>query len=196
MSKNTWSILSERTRKRYYTQTNLMKRPIWNKKNIDTYLGEPDLIQKYEKVEGHANLKLYLKSRVEEVESQKWFQELLIKREKRNTCLKFVRSMSVRIKLLNSQVKLYVYACKHFNETATDKIVTLSDNISFLNKITVDALIDTSTFHKEDLDKLKEFVDTEDQYDVYLDVRTLEQIEIVYPFLKEECKTRMGDLFN
>ena len=199
----------------HITLTTLEKSRGWTKKMINEYLGEPDKLVPNPYYRSSPPMKLYQLSRVIEVESQDWFKSLLeskqksrekrqaaallVAQRKREELLDHINKLKVKIVYIKTLKKLYAYGCKHYNQLQEYRgkysYASTSDDVDFLNRITVNALRHSSSCYDEELDSLFGKVGKEMGY-IHLKNKTLDEIAKMYPFLKEECDRQRVNSHN
>ena len=180
---------------KYISKSEIVKKRGWYKWAIPQFLGEPDLIIKAPN--SRSDIKKYLVSRVDEVESQEWFHSTYIQTNKTQEIRmiqRVVNALSVEILHIKSKESMHIFACRWYNRGSTSSnIVSLDSNESYLNEISVDVLLETATYNTDELINLENLVGF-DESDLYITSRTLDEIAKLHPFLRDECNKRRVEI--
>lgn len=187
----------------YFSVTELKERG-WTSGLISKFLSAPDATKANPYYKSAAQMKFYLKDRVQQIEVSSTFMEAKTKTENRrksaskatqtkiDKTLKLAKEFDTDVNILSKQ-ELVELACQHYNHRSFERnkdwhAAPDSDEI-FLNRICVNYLRHD---HSEYEYSLGQLYGKTGKYMAYKLVKnnTLENIATSYPWLADECKSQ------
>lgn len=196
-------VIAGREGKMFFCKTELTKRG-WTNGLISTFLAVPDQTKPNPHYKKAAPMKLYLKTRVKQIEASETFKKAKAKAEKRTTAatkavktktlktLQFAEELDKTVAILSRQ-DLMESACQHYNNRALERNkdwwATPDSDEQFLNRICVNYLRHVQSEYEDSLWQLKGQTGKGKAYSIVKN-NTLKNIAINYPWLAEECENQ------
>jgi hypothetical protein len=184
----------------YITKTELKKRG-WTDRAIDIYLSDSDKVVRNKRYVNAPPMHLYLKSRVEGLEScpeyLRYLSQHTTKRigaqkgvsTKKDRLIKEVQSWAILLKPERAHT-ITQSALLEYNRYHPDEPASHNNSIAFLNRITVNYLRHKLTNYDEKLNALFGKVGKDEAYQL-LNQMIYKKISEQYPELATECKRQL-----
>lgn len=185
---------------KYISKTGLKQRG-WTDRAIDIYLSQCDKESRNPHYKKAPPMKLYLLERVTAVEHSTEYQRFLKKNTgritgaqkavdtKKDRLIKEVMTWDIQLKPERSHT-ITQSAIQAYNKFHQDEQVSHNNNISFLNRITVNYLRHKLTNYDEKLNVLFGKVGKDEAY-VLLNKKIYKKISDQYPDLSSECHRQL-----
>ena len=184
----------------YFTKKQLKQRN-WTQTAIQKFLGEPDLIKPNPVYKSGAQMSLYLKERVIEIEKSAIFKQWAAQSQKRKKAsekslatkqkalLELVNSWKILVPVIKRKKVLNLAICHYNNfqlERENSDLVSEKSNSEFLERITVNYIRHQMTSYDDKLELIAGKVGIQTAYKV-LNQKIYNAIALAYPYLKEAC---------
>lgn len=192
------------------SHSTLLKRG-WTEAGIKRFLKSPDKTASNPHYRSGADMKLYLLSRVESIESSAEYQSFCeVNKKRKNGSFNAVRTK--REKLLHQVAGWNIYIpSQNFTDTVQEAIASYNDRRSdrsedgflndfatmnsgkeFLNRITVNYLRHRCSPYERKLTEISGKVGTKEAY-ILLNQSIFKKIAEIYPTLKDECDRQLEE---
>ena len=190
-----------------YYSLSMLKHLGWTKASIRKFLGDEDVIKPNTRGHGHTPIKLFLISRIKEIEKRDdyklWMKDSKILKDrakknvenKRNEIIKEINNIEIELPYFYDLEDLKQSACIHYNEIWEinkfyDKYASVDDDERFINEITVNFLRHACSNFKKITYSFYGRIG-KDKVDELIFEKILHEISEVYPHLKNECKKQI-----
>jgi hypothetical protein len=189
----------------YFCKSTLKSRG-WTDRLIELFAGNPDRVVRNPYSSQSPDMKLYLISRIEGIEQQDNFKielEKSLVRQKRRKDVA-IKTKAKTFDWVNSlpkpefeskdKSKLIILACEHYNDLWSfrgkyDKIASPTDDVNFINRITVNYLRHACSDYEEYLFNSRGKVGANEAR-ILIKLFILKSIGEFHPWLKQECNNQ------
>lgn len=178
----------------------------WTERLIEKFAGNPDRVVRNPHSRKSSDMKLYLKSRIEDIEQQEIFKielekSLVRQKRRKDVVIKmkaktfdWANSLPKPEFELKDQSKLIILACEHYNDLWSfrdefDKSASPNDDVNFINRITVNYLRHVCSDYEEYLFDSRGKVGAHEAR-ILIKLFILKSIGDFYPWLKQECNNQ------
>lgn len=185
-----------------------LKQRGWTDKLIKILLGEPDKTAQNPHYRSAAPMRLYLKSRVEEVETSAEWTALKGEADKRKqSASKAVETKLQKLRVELAKLKISIIelskdeliqkACDHYNSRQTYRGIEFEpagpeSNPRFIDRITVNYLRHVLTPYERELAEVKGKTGVGEAY-MEISRKVFDAISDLYPWLKDECARQLRE---